>query len=921
MARTDSGQYTSLQWVSSLIRAQQNGGSVVPLEKNADMLIADHIRKDAPPGSYSWKWIEDSVNKGILQSKNDAAYLIGRVPEESRPVASAVPGRSTRTPFTATDDSDLIKWVLASSKNDKGNVVYQDLARVNSRHTYQSWRDRWVKKLCFLSQEALQKRVINSPPARQPAEKDLPAPHQPEEASVPQPELQSQEAVKQLQELASQWPRGQWWHKDHPPEQPVHQRTIYSMARVTKYVLEADDRLEDLWREGGILLRLANTTGSGLLTREVADAAREQIKTYYRSQMERPDDMPAEPLTVTTSSADRAQPADIPLPHSQAGSTRPAEPRPSQGTKPQSPRRFRYTPEHDLLLANSVKRAIQHGIQAGPKWFQEFAEENPEHTWQSWRDHWLKVLRPRIEAAESNGQEYDFHHAYFTAPTEFQGPASSRISCHPAVKGRIFRQRTTSPETAAEVMEEELQQIEDLPVEHDDERTEFLAIMAAYLEVMELSIDLQPKICRQEVDLYLLHVAVEACRDLQGKEDWQQVAEQLGFSHGQYPNAPKLLRKCYDNSLRDFISTLEETDDDPEPATEELDKSDAADQYGELGRETKDPELMLDDSREQLGRQDTVQHGTGATPVSSAASRGFSFGAKRNSVADGAHGLSAHGSSAHKRQRRSRDDEVPSTPENIPEASDPAGSGISTPIASKSIMAGIAMKEEVYDSQDTADFEITPSQQLHQEEMLTTPIPLQLPIRDPVSVRRVSARRRESQPGTDPGGWDFTLGAANQKEHSIRKWSVNVAEAHEQSGEEHLDSDTDEDAEEVARKVEYYESFGYSRKVVCQALTATCMETGIASEVMEMLREHPNQGLPNNMTGVWTSKDDEGLKFICGEPSSDPKIESNRAQNVARERRRLEHKHGRSRITTRIDFLAITRYEANRKRMETFPIP
>ncbi|KAG7152433.1 hypothetical protein HYQ46_011721 [Verticillium longisporum] len=75
------------------------------------------------------------------------------------------------------------------------------------------------------------------------------------------------------------------------------------------------------------------------------------------------------------------------------------------------------------------------------------------------------------------------------------------------------------------------------------------------------------------------------------------------------------------------------------------------------------------------------------------------------------------------------------------------------------------------------------------------------------------------------------------------------------------------------------------------------------------------------MMGVWTSKDDEGLRFICGEPSSDPTIERDRAHNVGRERRRLEHKHGRNRIATRIDFLAITRYEARRKRMETLPIP
>ena len=50
------------------------------LEKLANIMIADHARKDAVPGSYSWTWIEQSVNKGKLEDLNDhrAGPIAGR---------------------------------------------------------------------------------------------------------------------------------------------------------------------------------------------------------------------------------------------------------------------------------------------------------------------------------------------------------------------------------------------------------------------------------------------------------------------------------------------------------------------------------------------------------------------------------------------------------------------------------------------------------------------------------------------------------------------------------------------------------------------------------------------------------------------------------------------------------------------------
>ncbi|KAF5645489.1 hypothetical protein F52700_2052 [Fusarium sp. NRRL 52700] len=140
----------------------QNGGQVVILEKHADMLIADHlIKRDAPPGSYSWKFIKDSVENGYIQIKDK--YLIGRHPDEPRPVGSNHAKKSTRTNFTAEDDAKLTRWALNHPTQHKGNKIWYEYEKINPRHTAQSWRDHWLKKLQFLDKKKLQSMAASAP--------------------------------------------------------------------------------------------------------------------------------------------------------------------------------------------------------------------------------------------------------------------------------------------------------------------------------------------------------------------------------------------------------------------------------------------------------------------------------------------------------------------------------------------------------------------------------------------------------------------------------------------------------------------------------------------------------------------------------------------------------------------------------------
>ncbi|TAQ85461.1 hypothetical protein B7494_g6205 [Chlorociboria aeruginascens] len=95
-----------LTWIQQI---EENGGQIVKLDKQADMVIVDHMLKDAPTGSISWKYIEESVKKGRLEDIED--YRAG-------PATTVIQRPGTGQPM-----------------------------KTNSRHTMQSWRDRWIKQL------------------------------------------------------------------------------------------------------------------------------------------------------------------------------------------------------------------------------------------------------------------------------------------------------------------------------------------------------------------------------------------------------------------------------------------------------------------------------------------------------------------------------------------------------------------------------------------------------------------------------------------------------------------------------------------------------------------------------------------------------------------------------------------------------
>ncbi|KAI7285566.1 hypothetical protein KC345_g1622 [Hortaea werneckii] len=129
-------------------KIKANGGRVVKLEQQADYVIADHVRKDCPPGSISYTLIDSAIRNGVVPDPEDhrAGPPVGSI----RDVASSVPGKQTRRAFTAEDDTILWQWVQKAEEQGgsvKGNDIYKHLEAHNPRHTFQAWRDRYIKKL------------------------------------------------------------------------------------------------------------------------------------------------------------------------------------------------------------------------------------------------------------------------------------------------------------------------------------------------------------------------------------------------------------------------------------------------------------------------------------------------------------------------------------------------------------------------------------------------------------------------------------------------------------------------------------------------------------------------------------------------------------------------------------------------------
>jgi hypothetical protein len=106
-----------------------NGGQIVLLEKLADYMIADHLRRDCPPGTIGYDFVHESIAKGETLDPHD--FPAGpRTGTARDPGSMTRPAKGARNAFTPDEDRILYKWVhdaKGSGLAVSGNELYKPL--------------------------------------------------------------------------------------------------------------------------------------------------------------------------------------------------------------------------------------------------------------------------------------------------------------------------------------------------------------------------------------------------------------------------------------------------------------------------------------------------------------------------------------------------------------------------------------------------------------------------------------------------------------------------------------------------------------------------------------------------------------------------------------------------------------------------
>ncbi|KAK3998267.1 Rap1 Myb domain-containing protein [Cladorrhinum sp. PSN332] len=174
-------------------KLKTNGAKVVQLEKFADVIIGDELRRAVIPNAVSYKFIDKCIAEGDLVDIDEFRLSKGNA---ARPVASALPTKGIRAKFTPADDQILVSWVRRYQQMGAsigGNEIYKELAKQYPNHPWQSWQARWIKTLSFKDEKGLPETTELPSPEEYAAvvhtlsvtQKSLPAPTQGTRARVP----------------------------------------------------------------------------------------------------------------------------------------------------------------------------------------------------------------------------------------------------------------------------------------------------------------------------------------------------------------------------------------------------------------------------------------------------------------------------------------------------------------------------------------------------------------------------------------------------------------------------------------------------------------------------------------------------------------------------------------------------------------
>ncbi|KAH6679048.1 hypothetical protein B0J14DRAFT_685928 [Halenospora varia] len=592
------------QWKEQI---EANGGEVVKLEKWADIIIADHAKKDSPAGSISWTYIQDSVKHGRLEDLEDhrAGPIVGTI----REVGSAQPARSGRTLFTHEDDKFLMEWVSKAERKGaliKGNDLYKQLEQKNPRHTFQSWRDRWIKYVQYRPRPSL-------------TDEDEEEGEEEEDATSPQP--LAKPAISS--------------RRTAPP--PV--AAIASSSRAQPQPLVSDYEME----EEGEEIEAEESSTARLPARVKSEPPLRPTTSKPSSRTVGPSSVSLPPAIKSVKNAQTARNRAI----RNVAAFKPTT------NSPSATQNSAFTEdEMQMMLDNYDDIMNIRDDMIIDAWLQ-WALEYPTHSAQEWCNFFKKKIIPMRATAQNDHEpnlspEPEPSHSSketITTETSIQEKKMVEIKDSQSSSGRTVTSQNHDTRVGDPTMVDEKRFEEDL--------TDFAAELG-------VEVDFHPSICGRRISLHRLWCVVRSSElggydQVTGRKLWGKVAKELNFNEFKHLKAAQELQACYGEILADFEGLLEEYLQEPE-LTESQENALLRDQ---LQQTTAEDQENLEVEPEEDYDDDLNHPPSSSAQPTPTSSNKRSFGA----------GVPNTGSSYNKRQRidkgKGKEHEIPWTPEDV----------------------------------------------------------------------------------------------------------------------------------------------------------------------------------------------------------------------------------------------------------------
>jgi hypothetical protein len=407
------------------------------------------------------------------------------------------------------------------------------------------------------------------------------------------------------------------------------------------------------------------------------------------------------------------------------------------------------------------------------------------------------------------------------------------------------------------------------------DRATFYRDLADYATACERQIAGHYKLCDHEFGLWDLAKAVAAQHVPAEEVDWMKVTEDLGFEWEIVEKASDALKLTYSNYLVDFLEMI------------------TGFQQSEIGEEN---------------HVDCAPPSSGATPSSPIAIPSSPpqpvLRAKRKTNPEKDSPVSK------KRRRLGKNAEIPSTPqkeEHKPKRkrsrsrshSRSRSRSHSRPHSSQGEDGELRFETQValpvlprMQTQET-QVDVSPSQQLRSELLESSP------------PKQIKKGKKSTKGGKSKSPEKHLLAQTSRDESPLFVSTPAKKSATPVKAQKQKPTKSKSHQEQIAEWIHHYESLGYSHKHVLEGLQRTSMVPGIATVVMQNLKE--GRGVPGNHEGIWTDRDDEGLRLMATvnmESEGDTSEECKAIRKAKRAAKRLKEKHGSDRIKLRRQFLA-----------------